>query len=41
MENYLDFYSLRREILKSKIMLLLKVELKAIVVVDEELIEEN
>lgn len=42
MENYLDFYSSRREILKAKLMLLLKVDSKTIIVLDEEeLIEEE
>lgn len=42
MENYLDFYSSRREILKAKLMLLLKVDVKTIIVIDEEeLIEEE
>lgn len=42
MENYLDFYSSRRDIMKAKLMLLLKVDSKTIIIEDEEeLIEEE
>ena len=42
MDDYLSFYAERRDILKSKLMLLLKVDAKTILVEDEtELIEEE